>query len=152
MDHQEPETPRQTPIWPILLLIAAVIAIPFMIQPRHKPAPPVEMANPVAPSASGKIVMLDFYTDWCGYCKKMDAEIYPRADVQKALQPFELRKVNAESSPANRELTRKYRIDGFPTVVFVDAKGNEVYRIVGYRPPEDFIRELETASNKAGGK
>ena len=42
-----------------------------------------------------------------------------------------------------REVAAKYGVDGFPTLVIVDEKGGEIDRIVGYRPPEKFIPEVE---------
>ena len=37
------------------------------------------------------------------------------------------------------EITEKYHVNGFPTVIFVDKKGLEIDRIIGYAPPENFI-------------
>jgi thiol:disulfide interchange protein len=156
--NETPSRPNGRSTWLVITLIAGVIAIPFFLQPKHTsntgesrtPASsPSQLGNPAAPSASGKIVMLDFYTDWCGYCKKMDAEVYPDTAVQAAMKPFELRKVNAEQGDANKALAAKYNIQGFPTIVFVDSKGVEIHRIVGYEPAGQFATELGTVAAKA---
>lgn len=139
----------------VVALIAAVIAIPFLLQPRHTANGPAALGSPASTSATlgdksttGKIVMLDFYTDWCGYCKKMDAEVYPEPTVKKAMEPFEFRRINAEQGAENVALAEKYHIDGFPTIVFVNAKGAEVHRIIGYQPADEFVKSLAQAAGK----
>jgi len=46
-------------------------------------------------------------------------------------------------SAEGKTLIKHYKISGFPTIVFVDSDSVEVDRIVGYRPPEEFLRELQ---------
>lgn len=50
--------------------------------------------------------------------------------------------VNA-STDAGREVAARYGVHAYPTLVIVDGKGAEIDRIVGYRPPETFIPEIE---------
>jgi thiol:disulfide interchange protein len=45
-----------------------------------------------------KLVLVDVYTDWCGWCKKLDRDVYPSAEVQKELKTyFTATKIDAES-------------------------------------------------------
>jgi len=133
----------------LVVVLAAVIAIPFLLQPKQPKDAGAALGDK---STSGKIVMLDFYTDWCGYCTKMDEEVYTNSDVQKAMQVFEFRKVNPEKSAEGKALAEKYGVDGFPTVVFVSAGGDEVHRVVGYQPAEEFVKSLTEAAAKANGR
>lgn len=50
-------------------------------------------------------------------------------------------KIDAEE-PAGAELKDQYGISGYPTLLFTDADGNEIDRIIGYRPPDIFLDEL----------
>ncbi|HEY3414206.1 MAG TPA: thioredoxin family protein [Armatimonadota bacterium] len=155
--NETPSRPQGRSTWLVIALIAGVIAIPFFLQPKHSDnvpgAPGSSAPASTSPtlgdkSSTGKVVMLDFYTDWCGYCTKMDQEVYPQANVKKAMESFEFRKINAEQGDDNKALARKYNIEGFPTIVFVDSKGTEVHRIVGYEPAPQFASELNTLSDK----
>jgi len=92
-------------------------------------------------TASNKLVMIDFYTDWCGWCKKLDKDTYSADSVVKASASVVSVKINAEKEGV--ALAKKYGVSGFPTILFVDAKGVVAGRIVGYLPAEPFKVELE---------
>ena len=55
-------------------------------------------------------------------------------------------KIDAEkgSGPKQKE---KYRVRGYPTIIILDNFGNELDRIVGYMPPENFLKELNRIKN-----
>ncbi|MFQ5454256.1 MAG: thioredoxin fold domain-containing protein, partial [Candidatus Zixiibacteriota bacterium] len=58
-----------------------------------------------------------------------------------------LLKVNAEVDTA---LAKSYHISGYPTIVLTDSKGEEIDRIVGYRPADEFLQTLENYKNGIG--
>lgn len=97
-----------------------------------------------------KPIMMDVFTDWCGWCHKLDADVYSRDDVTKAVNAgFVPLKINPEASKANADFVNKYKVNGYPTILYIDAKGKEIYRTVGYVPGPDFLKELKTAQTKA---
>jgi len=51
--------------------------------------------------------------------------------------------LRADAEKEGKELAGRFRVRGYPTMVFVDPSGKEVDRIVGYLPPEKFLAELE---------
>ena len=55
-------------------------------------------------------------------------------------------KIDAEKG-AGPEQKIKYRVRGYPTILVLDSLGNEMDRIVGYRPPEEFLKELIRIKN-----
>ena len=67
--------------------------------------------------------------------------MYAREDVAKAMEAFVCLHVDAEKGEGV-ELAKRYAAHGFPTLVVVDAAGDEVDRIVGYLPPEKFLAEI----------
>jgi thioredoxin-related protein len=99
-----------------------------------------------------KLVMVDVFTDWCGWCKKLDRDVYPDAEVQKELHAyFAAAKVNAESSVVHaidgkqmteRELAQRWKVTGFPTIVFLTSKGELIQALPGYLPPKQFAQVL----------
>ena len=45
------------------------------------------------------------------------------------------------------ELVKKYTVSAYPTIVFLNDKGGEIDRIVGYLPPDKFLKELKRIHN-----
>jgi thiol:disulfide interchange protein len=95
---------------------------------------------------TGKLVMVDLYTDWCGWCKRLDREVYTNGEVAKLAKDFVCIKLNPEKDPENG---RKFKVQGFPTIIFTDSAGKEIRRVVGYKPADKFLKEMERAKEDA---
>jgi len=93
-----------------------------------------------------KIVMVDFRTDWCEWCKTLDTTTYTDAKVIKFLSNLICVKVDAEKDVLT---SRKYRIYGYPSILFLRSNGQEIDRIVGYYSADEF---LKTAKDILAGK
>ena len=99
--------------------------------------------------AESKLVFVDFATEWCGWCKRLDKDTFSQASVAEAMKGFVAVHVDAEKGEGVA-LARKYGAHGFPTLVVVDAAGEEVDRIVGYMPPDKFIPEISRIARGEG--
>lgn len=97
-----------------------------------------------------KPVLIDFYTDWCHWCKVMDEKTFKNNDVAKKLKDrFIAIRIDAEAQNetvtykgqnfTNMELTRAFRVTGFPSLGFLDSAGEVITVIPGFIPPETFI-------------
>lgn len=106
---------------------------------------------------TGKIVLVDAYTDWCGWCKRMDRDTYS--------QPLVIAKINADFIPIkfNPELADKtYKIGtetysaadlyglltqgrstGFPTIYYIFPAKKRIMLDPGYKDPESFLKVLD---------
>jgi thioredoxin-like negative regulator of GroEL len=90
--------------------------------------------------------MVDVYTDWCHWCKVLDEKTYTDARVIQALsRDFIPVKVNPEKDPA---FARRYQVNAYPTILFLDGEGRIVHRLEGFLPPKDFLQMLQKARTK----
>ena len=90
---------------------------------------------------TGKPIMMDFTgSDWCGWCKKLKAEVFETEQFKNwAAQNVVLLEVDfpranplpEDQAKQNEELAAKYGIQGFPTIVFADHTG-EPLGALGY--------------------
>src|SRR5947207_7468946 len=90
-------------------------------------------------SASNRPILVDVYTDWCGWCKRMDRDVYSRDDVRAYLnQHFILVRLNAESADeasfggrtlTSRALAQQLRVSGYPTTIFLKANGDHIANV-----------------------
>lgn len=86
----------------------------------------------------GKPVMVDVWTDWCVWCVELDNLVYARPEVYEYANNNIINfKIDAEKGEGV-DFAKKYSINGFPTILFLDSDGNEIDRLVGYFPAEQF--------------
>ncbi|MFN5890630.1 MAG: thioredoxin family protein [Bacteroidota bacterium] len=112
-----------------------------------------------------KVLLVDAYTDWCGWCKVMDRETYKNAEV--------IAKLNKDfvAVKFNPEIDKRYNVDGttqngegllmwlaqgnpggYPTSYFVFNPSKNYNRAAqpGYLAPADFIKLLDLVLTKRG--
>ena len=103
--------------------------------------------------AEKKLMLVDFTgSDWCGWCKRLKAEVFDK-DAFKSEAPkryilVELdypheKKLSEELQQQNKALSEHYKIEGFPTILMMDA-GGQVIAKTGYRAggPEEYVKHL----------
>ena len=74
---------------------------------------------------SGKIIMVDVYTEWCTWCDKLDEEVYTDSHVGELASEMISLKANAEDGAQGQAFARRYGVGGYPTILFsgpTDAK------------------------------
>ncbi|MDD5192180.1 MAG: thioredoxin [Candidatus Nanoarchaeia archaeon] len=80
---------------------------------------------------SHKLVVVDFYAEWCMPCVMLSPVIEELAE-SKSMKEVKFTKINVDD---NEEISRKYGISGIPCLV-IFKKGKEVSRIVGNQTAE----------------
>lgn len=96
---------------------------------------------------ANKLVFIDCYTDWCGPCKYLAANIFTLDEVADYFnENFINANFEMEQDEAGIENAQKWGVAAFPTMIFVDPNtGDVLHRIVGVRPGEELIEAGEIA-------
>jgi thiol:disulfide interchange protein DsbD len=110
----------------------------------------------VLASTQGKMVMLDFYADWCVSCIEMERFTFRDARVAGRMNQMLLLKADVtRNTPADKELLKRFQLFGPPGIIFFDPQGREVPggRVVGFQNAETFLATIERAAvaASAGG-
>jgi thiol:disulfide interchange protein DsbD len=95
--------------------------------------------------AGGRIVMLDFYADWCVSCKEMERFTFSDPRVQASLdQVIMLQADVTANSEADKALLKRFGLFGPPGIIFFDGQGRELSdtRVIGYQDAPRFLKTL----------
>lgn len=96
-----------------------------------------------AAKAENKPLFIDFYTDWCGPCKMMANNIFPKKEVGEWMNArFVCIKIDAEKGEGVA-LAKQYKISAYPTFVVTDSEGKVIGRFTGGRDLDGLKLELE---------
>jgi thioredoxin-related protein len=138
-----------------LLSILALLSLTSFVSAREGWLDDFEKAKAQA-KAENKKILLDFTgSDWCGWCKKLDAEVFSQqAWKDYAAKKLVLMEVDfprgfqlpEETKKQNEKLAEKFKVQGYPTIMILSAAGTRRGEL-GYVPggPEAFIKALEKA-------
>ena len=89
-----------------------------------------------------KLIFLDLYTEWCGWCKKLQRDTFPSTEGKKALEHFVVLTIKTQerngTPTEDNPLEKQFKVEGYPTLIVLDADGVEVARNPGYLPPVEF--------------
>ena len=79
----------------------------------------------LAAKSAGKPVMLDFYADWCAYCKTMEKKVFPDPQVVAALENVVMLQADITvQDDADKALANHLKMTAPPALYFWDANGN----------------------------
>lgn len=103
-------------------LIGLLASISVAVRAEETPALPEELKQ----QADGKMVLLDFYSAFCGTCQMM--EPYVRALEAKTAHDISFKRIDLSSADGEKYVNL-YKIQGTPTYVLFDVQGKPVYRM-----------------------
>lgn len=96
----------------------------------------------------GKLLMIDVYTEWCGPCKLLDKDTFPQPVVTNRSGHFVSLKLDAEKGQGP-DVQKKYGVTGYPTILFVNGKGELVHTVIGFQDAPTLAAEMDRAASKA---
>ncbi len=95
--------------------------------------------SPLPPQETSPVVLY-FHASWSGNCQRMGSTLKNSQDVQKWKSRLRILHVDIQKYP---ELSRKYAVTDFPTLLYLSADGASVRQLVGNRPAAQILTFLE---------
>jgi thiol-disulfide isomerase/thioredoxin len=98
--------------------------------------------------AENKLVLIDFYADWCGWCKVMEKESFAQPAFLELTRDLVLLRVDIEKLEEGKQLGRRYQADNLPLLVLASSRGQEIARLEGYLPTSRLLSRLQRELNR----
>jgi thiol:disulfide interchange protein DsbD len=105
----------------------------------------VQELERILSSAPGKIVMLDFWAQWCVSCIQMERLTFSDPLVMEKMHNMLLLKVDVtHNTEQDKALLRRFSLFGPPGIIFFDAQGQEVpgSKVIGFMKADKFLQHL----------
>lgn len=96
--------------------------------------------------AGGKVVMLDFYADWCVSCIEMEKLTFTDPAVKQVMDQMLLLQADVTANDAeDKSLLKRFGLFGPPGIIFFDRSGQENLeaRVIGFKTPDYFLQRLQ---------
>ena len=137
------------------LLIAAAVLLLLVVSPDEKRGIswiPYNQTLLTLAARENRPVIVDFYADWCAPCRAMEKEVFGDPRVAKEGSHFLMMRVDLTSRhPRQKEILRRYRIRGVPTIVFINGRGDEErgLRIETYTGTDEVLKRMKRLRSKS---
>ena len=96
----------------------------------------------------GKPIFLDISASWCGPCKLLKSNTFPNAEVGDYYNENFINVAVDGEKGEGITLASKYKITGYPTLLYLDSEGIIISQKTGYHDPAGFIELGKQFANK----
>ena len=97
---------------------------------------------------ANQLIFVDLFADWCGWCHKMEQEVFPSEAFQKATDNKVLLRLNTEDAGEGTKLAQQFGVTTLPTFLLLTSDGTIAGMLHGYLPASDFVKYLNETEGK----
>lgn len=108
-----------------------------------------------------QLILVDMFAEWCGWCHRMEREVFPSQAFQEVSKDLVLLRLNTEDRGEGTRRSREWGVTSLPTFVLITSDLQVAGVIQGYAPSDVFskkvhetvtsYRELETLAARGAG-
>lgn len=161
---------QQSPLRPLYLVILLLV-VPYVLYSQyqqsqrffvkqgqqqmqwHVAQTAAEFQQILAQAPKDRAIVIDVYADWCVACQPIEHRILKSAQVQQALSPYTLIKLDLSHYDAShQQLLNQWDILGPPTYLFLNAQQQEVrgLRLTGAFSEAELLQQLKQFGQDLG--
>jgi thioredoxin-like negative regulator of GroEL len=92
-----------------------------------------------------KLILVDMFADWCGWCHRMEREVFPSEVFQGASKNYALLRLDTEDGKEGTKVATEFGVTSLPTFLLLTPDMGVAGFIRGYSPAEQFVEKIELA-------
>jgi thioredoxin-related protein len=127
----------------VMLAVACVATLSASASTWHKT---LDAAQAEA-KKTNRMILVDMYADWCGWCKRFEREVYPSEKFQAIAKNLVLLKLDTEDGKEGTDLARRWNVTSLPTFVMLSPDLVLAGYLRGYSPPDQFVARIQEAED-----
>lgn len=92
--------------------------------------------------AKNQLIFVDLFAEWCGWCHRMEQEVFPSEKFQKVTSDMILLRVDTEDQGEGSRMSRDFSVSSLPTFLVLTPDMLVAGMIQGYAPSAQFTERL----------
>ena len=94
-----------------------------------------------------RYILVDLFADWCGWCHRLEKEVFSDPAFRRYARDFTLLRVDTEDGATGSWLQLRYGAESLPTTLVLDSDMVRVGKIQGFAPMPDFVGHIQDQVN-----
>ncbi|HEY4640399.1 MAG TPA: thioredoxin fold domain-containing protein [Thermoanaerobaculia bacterium] len=130
--------------------IALAVAVAVLLVPQAYAGPWLKSLSAAQQKAKdgNKLIFVDMFADWCGWCHRMEQEVFPSQAFQSATDDLVLLRLNTEDGADGSKLAQRFQVTSLPTFLLITPDMTIAGIIRGYAPPNDFVKSVKDSETR----
>lgn len=95
-----------------------------------------------------QLIFVDMFADWCGWCHRMEKEVFPSETFQKATANLVLLRLDTEDGKEGTQMAQQLGVHQLPTFLLITSDLSIAGIISGYAPPDHFVAQMKNQEQK----
>lgn len=92
-----------------------------------------------------KLILVDMFADWCGWCHRMEREVFPSEVFQGVSKNFALLRLDTEDGKEGTKVATEFGVTSLPTFLLLTPDMGVAGFIRGYSPADQFVVKIQQA-------
>jgi len=126
-----------------ILLILGMPALPAAARAEHREwLTSVDDALAQA-SKNNQRILVDLYAEWCGWCKRLEEDVFSTPTFQSFAEDFVLLRVDTEDGAEGSRLQQRYEAYSLPTTLVLDHQRVMIAEVKGFAPAPQYVAIIQ---------
>ena len=94
-----------------------------------------------------QMIFVDLFAEWCGWCHRFEADVYPSEAFQNATDDMTLLRLDTEDGGEGTKFAQRFQVTNLPTFLILNSDLSLVGMIRGYAPANEFAKIINKTLN-----